>query len=87
MVKVISISLAVILSVFATVMSQIAALALVLGGVVVCSRVFIHSRSMPAAEAIALKSSTSNRVGQALIIVPLITAVVVMAGMSGAFAK
>ena len=87
MVKVISILFTVMLSAFATVISQTAALALVLGGVVVCSRIYIHSRSLPASEAISLKSSTSNRVGQALIIAPLITAVVVMAGMSGAFTK
>jgi len=85
--KVISIFFAVILSAFATVISQIAALVLILGGAVICSRIYIRARSLPDSEAIVLKSSTSNRVGQALIIAPLITAVVVVAGMLGAFAK
>ena len=87
MIKVISIFFAVILSAFATVFSQIAALVLILSGAVICSRVYIRVRSLPASEAVILKSSTSNRVGQALIIAPLITAIVVVAGMSGALAK
>jgi hypothetical protein len=86
-IKVISIIFAVILSAFATVMSQIAAFALILTGSVICLSIYIRARSLPASEAIALKSSTSNRVGQALIITSLITAAVVLAGMSGAFAK
>jgi hypothetical protein len=85
--KVISIFFAVILSAFATVISQIAALVLILSGAVICSRIYIRARSLPASEAIILKSSTVNRVGQALIIAPLITAIVVMAAMSGAFTK
>lgn len=87
MIKIISISFAVALSVLATVVSNISALVLILAGVAICSRVYFRSRSLQTAESIILKSSTSNRVGQALIIVPLITAVVVVAGMSGAFTK
>jgi hypothetical protein len=86
-IKVISIFVAVLLSAFTTVMSQIAALVLILSGVVICSKIYIRASSLPASEALVLKSSTSNRVGQTLIIAPLITAIVVVAGMSGAFAK
>jgi hypothetical protein len=86
-IKVISISFAVILSAFATVISQFAALVLILSGAVICSRTYIRARSLPASEAIVLKSSTSNRVGQALIIAPLIAVIVVMAAMSGVFTK
>ena len=87
MIKIISIFFAVALSVLATVISKIFALVLIFAGVATCTRVYFRSRSLQTSEAITLKSSTSNRVGQALIIAPLITAVVVVAGMSGAFTK
>jgi len=85
--KGISIFFAVLLSAFITLIFKYAALVLIAAGFIVCLRIYLRSRSLPELEAIALKSSTANRVGQVLIVVPIIIVVIVVAGMSGVFAK
>ena len=81
--KTIAIALAILISSFATIASLIAPLVLIFIGSVLCSRVYLQSKSLPQAEARALKSSMSNRVGQVLIIVPILTVILVFALMSG----
>ncbi len=85
--KGISIFLAVLLSAFITLMFKGAAFVLIIAGFVVCLRIYLRSRSLPEQEAFTLKSSTANRVGQVLIVVPIIKVVLVVAAMSGVFAK
>lgn len=81
--KTIAIALAILISSFATIASLIAPLVLIFIGSVLCSRVYLQSKSLPQAEARALKSSMSNRVGQVLIMVPILTVILVFALMSG----
>ena len=83
----IAIFFAVLLSAFVTLSSQGAALVLVLAGFAVCLRIYFCSRSLPESEAIALKSSTANRVGQVLVADPLMIVIAALAGMSGVLAK
>ena len=81
--KTIAIALAILISSFATIASLIAPLVLIFIGSVLCSRVYLQSKSLPQAEARALKSSMSNRVGQVLIMVPILTVILMFALMSG----
>ena len=81
--KTIAIALAVLVSSFATIASLTAPLVLIFIGSVLCSRVYLQSKSLPQAEARALKSSMSNRVGQVLIMVPILTVILVFVLMSG----
>ena len=81
--KTIAIAVAVLISFFATFMSLTAALVLVFTGSVLWSRVYLQSKTLPKSQAIALKSSTANRVGQVLVLVPLVTVVVVFVAFSG----
>ena len=77
----------VLLSAFATLIFQGAALVLMLVGFAVCLRIYFRSISLPEPEAIALKASTANRVGQVLVVVPFMIVIAVLAGMSGVLAK
>lgn len=81
--RTITISLAVLISAFATIMSLAAALALIFIGSILYSRIFLQSKSLPQPEAMALKSSTAYRVGQVLIMVPLLTVIAMFVAMSG----
>lgn len=85
--KTIAIALAVLISSFATFMSLIAPLVLVFIGSILCSRVYLQAQSLPQAEALALKSSINNRVGQVLVIVPILTVILVFVLMSGVALK
>lgn len=81
--KTITISLAVLTSAFATIMSLTAALVFVFIGSILYSRAYLQSKSLPQPEAMALKSSTTYRVGQVLIMVPLLTVIAMYAAISG----
>ena len=81
--KTIVIALAVLISAFATFISLAAALALVFAGSILWSRVHLQSKSLSQPEAMALKSSTANRVGQVLIMVPLLTVIASFIAISG----
>lgn len=85
--KTIAIALAILISSFATIASFIAPLVLVFIGSILCSRVYLQAKTLPQAEAVALKSSTSNRVGQVLIMVPILTVIFVFTLMSGVIFK
>lgn len=85
--KTIAIALAILISSFATIASLIAPLVLVFIGSILCSRVYLQAKTLPQAEAVALKSSTSNRVGQVLIMVPILTVIFVFTLMSGVIFK
>lgn len=85
--KTIAIALAILISSFATIASFIAPLVLVFIGSILCSRVYLQAKTLPQAEAVALKSSTGNRVGQVLIMVPILTVIFVFTLMSGVIFK
>lgn len=85
--KTIAIALAVLISSFATFVSLIAPLVLVFIGSILCSRVYLQAKSLPQPEALALKSSINNRVGQVLVMVPILTVILVFVLTSGVALK